>query len=75
MDKIQKLFNELNKYDRDFLIGIINDLLENKEGLDVAKIKNTDFYRVRKGRFRIIFHREDGIVIDSIKIRNENTYK
>ncbi len=75
MDKIQKLFNKLDRDERDFLMEIINDLLENKEGLDVAKIKNTNFYRVRKGRFRIIFHREDAIVIDSIKIRNENTYK
>ena len=49
---------------------------EAKKKLNIKKLQNSDFYRVRKGRFRIIFHIEKKtVVIDSIKLRNENTYK
>jgi mRNA-degrading endonuclease RelE of RelBE toxin-antitoxin system len=44
--------------------------------MDIKKIKGTDFLRLRKGRFRIIFHyNKNNVIIDSVKIRNENTYK
>ena len=44
--------------------------------LKPTKLQGLDLYRIRKGNFRIIFHNENGvIVIDSIKMRSENTYK
>ena len=79
MDKIEKLLRKISKSDRDRLLQIINLLLEGKKaGLNIQKVKNTDFYRLRSGRFRIIFHlqgKNKEIVIDSVKLRNENTYR
>ncbi len=79
MDKIEKLLRKISKSDRKRLLEIINLLLEGKKaGLNIQKIKNTDFYRLRSGRFRIIFHldgQNKEVVVDSIKLRNENTYK
>jgi mRNA-degrading endonuclease RelE of RelBE toxin-antitoxin system len=79
MDKIEKLLRKISKKSREKLFIIIEKLLkkENKS-LNIKKLKGTSFYRLRSGRFRIIFHYEGKnreIVIDSIKIRNENTYK
>ena len=77
MDKIEKLLRKITKKQREFLLGIIEKLLNGKnEGLDIKKLKDTDFYRLRSGRFRIIYHKENKeIIIDAIKIRDENTYK
>ena len=77
MDKLKKLLQRISVKDRQMLLVIVNQLLQNKlSGLNIIKIKNTDFLRLRKGKFRIIFHNENGdIVIDSIRLRNKNTYK
>ncbi len=77
MDKIEKLLRKISKKQRENLLSIIEKLLNNnKKGLDIKKIKKTDFYRLRAGRFRIIYHKEDKeIVVDSIKLRDESTYK
>ncbi|MBU0596712.1 type II toxin-antitoxin system RelE/ParE family toxin [Patescibacteria group bacterium] len=77
MDKIEKLLRKISKKQREFLLGVIKKLLSGKnEGLDIKKLKDTDFYRLRSGRFRIIFHKENNeIIIDGIKLRDENTYK
>jgi len=79
MDKIKKLLRKIGKKDRQRLLSIINILLsDSRKQLDIIKIKNTDFYRVRSGRFRILFHYEKGtkdIVIDSVKLRDKDTYK
>ena len=77
MDKIEKLLRKISKKQREFLLGVIKKLLSGKnEGLDIKKLKDTDFYRLRSGRFRIIYHKENKeIIIDSIKLRDENTYK
>lgn len=77
MDKIGKLFRKINKKDRKKLLNIITDLVSGSiKGLNVQKIKNTDFYRLKSGRFRIIFHfHNKEIIIDSIKLRNKTTYK
>lgn len=77
MDKIEKLLRKISKKQREYLLRIIEKLLsDNKKGLDIKKLKNTDFYRLRSGRFRIIFHKENKeIIIDGIKLRDENTYK
>ncbi len=78
MDHIAKLFKKISKKDRDILRELVLLLQDSKERkkLSIKKLQNSDFYRVRKGRFRIIFHIEKKcVVIDSIKLRNENTYK
>lgn len=77
MDKIEKLLRRINKKDRRKLLDIITDLVNgNTKSLNVQKIKNTDFYRLKSGRFRIIFHfHNKEIIIDSIKLRNKTTYK
>ena len=79
MDKIEKLFRKISQKSREQLLLVISKLLSGqKAGLNIKKLKGTDFFRLRSGRFRIIFHYEDNskeIIIDSIKLRDENTYK
>lgn len=77
MDKIQKLLRKISIKDRKKLLMIIEKLAVGQiSGFDVKKIINTDFYRLRSGRFRIIFHKDKNeIIIDGIKLRNEKTYK
>ncbi|HAO52278.1 TPA: hypothetical protein DCQ85_02305 [Candidatus Magasanikbacteria bacterium] len=79
MDKIEKLLRKISQKSREQLLLVISKLLSGqKTGLNIKKLKGTDFFRLRSGRFRIIFHYEDNskeIIIDSIKLRDENTYK
>ena len=77
MDKIQKLLRKISKKDRERLLELVEKLLGgDKKGLNIKKVTNSEFYRLRFSRFRIIFHKEDkNIIIDSIKLRNEKTYK
>ncbi len=78
MDKKEKLFRKISTKDRLLLSKIISQLTEgNNTGLNIAKVKDTDFLKLRKGNFRIIFHYEKGktLVIDSIRLRNEKTYR
>jgi len=79
MDKIEKLFRKISRSDREKLLKIIKQLVKGDlQNLNVKKIRNTNFYRIRSGRYRIIFHYEPGTkgaVIDSIKLRDEKTYK
>ena len=76
MDKIEKLLRKISNKDRERLSKIIDKLLRGeKKNLDIKKIKDAEFYRLRSGRFRIIFHKEEkDIIIDSIKLRDKNTY-
>ncbi len=77
MNKIEKLLRKISKKDREALLCVIEELLTEKDiqHLKPIKLETLELYRIRKGNFRIIFHKENGmIVIDSIKIRNENTY-
>ena len=75
--KIEKLLSKINPKDRQWLLSLVEKIVaQDKKVLRIEKIKNTDFYRVRTGHFRLIFHYEKGeAIIDSIKIRNEKTYK
>jgi mRNA-degrading endonuclease RelE of RelBE toxin-antitoxin system len=77
MNEIEKLLGKISGKDRILLQNIISDLLSNKNSLNINKLKDSDFYRLRKGKFRIIFHynSKKEIIIDSIRIRRENTYK
>lgn len=80
MNKIEKLFRKISKKDRDSLLSILELIMSGKtKSLDLIKLKDTDMYRVRHMDYmdyRIIFHYENKeVVVDSIKLRNENTYK
>lgn len=79
MDKIEKLLRKVSLQDRERLLIIVEKLISGKtKDLNIKKLKGTDFYRLRKGKFRIIFHKESKnreVVIDSIKLRNERTYR
>lgn len=79
MEKIEKLFRKISKKDRVKLLALINKLLDRNKStnLEMEKLKDSDFYKIRQGDFRIIFHYESDneVIIDSIKLRNEKTYK
>ncbi len=78
MDRISKLFKKISKKERKMLEILIWDIqdVQKRDILNIKKLKNSDFYRVRKSRFRIIFHIEESdVVVDSVTLRNEKTYK
>ncbi len=76
MNKIEKLLLKVSEKDRKNLLKVLEAIISGDQNLKIIKIKNTDFFRLRFKKFRIIFHKENNeIIIDSIKLRNENTYK
>jgi len=77
MDTIEKLLRKINRQDRQRLLDITEELVQGEtKGLNIKKITNSDFCRLRSGRFRIIFHHEKKeVIIDSIKLRDKNTYR
>ena len=78
MDKIEKLFRKISKKNRTALLIISKALKKSPQSLSrhITKVKDSDFYRLKKGKFRIIFHYEKKeVIIDSILLRNEKTYK
>lgn len=78
MNKIEKLLRKISKKDRDALLKIVEEIIIGKDisHLKPIKLEGLELYRIRKGNFRIIFHKENNsIIIDSIRMRNENTYK
>lgn len=78
MDKLAKLLQKITKKERQAIKQLIV-LLKQKQftGLDIVKIKSSDYYCLRKGRFRIIFYFDhiNRVVIKKVQIRNEKTYK
>ena len=77
MNKIAKLLKRIGEKDRRAALAALEKLSdgEQRESLDIKKIEDTNFLRVRQGKFRIIFHYDKGsAVVDSIKMRSENTY-
>ncbi len=78
MREIEKLLRKISRKNRETLLMLVEALIgKDHKGLIVKKLKGSDFYRVRKGSFRVIFHYNNNgdIVIDSIRLRNEKTYK
>ncbi|MCX6735823.1 MAG: hypothetical protein NTZ13_01950 [Candidatus Parcubacteria bacterium] len=77
MKEIEKLLRKISAKERAGLLAFLEQLsVKNEHGnLDVKKLKGSDLFRARKGNFRIIFHYEEKeITIDSIRLRNDNTY-
>ena len=76
MDKIKKLLKKISKDDRARLLVLVDKIVNKDKGVKIQKIQGTQFYRVRSGKFRIIFHYEGkDSVIDNIRMRSEDTYK
>lgn len=72
MNKIEKFLRKISKKDRGRLLEIVEMLDRGDKALKFEKIKNTDFFRFRSGKFRIIFHKEgNNLIIDGIRMRNE----
>ena len=78
MDKIAKALQSLSPKERqlikDILLKIKSDSLR---GFDLKKLKNhDDIFRIRKGKLRIIFKRQDDgqYFILAIERRSDNTY-
>lgn len=76
MNKIEKLLLKISEKDRINLLRVLGIIVSGGDNLKIKKIQNTDFFRARFQQFRIIYHKEnEEVIIDSIKLRNENTYK
>ncbi len=77
MNKIEKLLRKISKKDREKLLKLLTYILSGgSQKLKIIKSHNPDFFRLRYGNFRIIFHKQNKeIIIDSIKLRNNKTYK
>jgi mRNA-degrading endonuclease RelE of RelBE toxin-antitoxin system len=76
MDELQKLFRKITKREREQLIQYAIELENDPESFGFIKLKGSDFYRARKGRWRFIFHYEGkDVVIDNIRLRDEKTYR
>lgn len=78
MNDIEKLFRKIGKKERTLLFGIVQALLsKDHNGLVIKKLEQSDFYRLRKGNFRIIFHYDKAgeIIIDAVRLKGEDTYK
>ena len=78
MNETEKLLRKITKHERDELLALIDSLNIKAELslLHPSKLKGSDLYRIRKGKFRIIFHFENNkAIIDSVRFRNEKTYR
>ena len=78
MRELEKLLRKISKKDRLALREEISLLVQKKHQLlNIKKIQGSDFYRSRKGNFRIIFHydKTQKVVIDSVRVKGEDTYK
>lgn len=78
MNDIEKLFRKISKKERTLLFGIIETLLKkDHKGLLIKKLEQSDFYRLRKGNVRIIFHHSNTgeIIIDAVRLKGEDAYK
>lgn len=77
MNKIEKLFRKISKKERTLLKELIKSIECKDKNLTIKKLTGGDFYRIRKRMFRIIFHYDTSgnVVIDSVRIKNEKTYK
>ena len=77
MNKIQKLFKKLSLSEKEEMLHILSLLAaDSLIGLSIKKVVGTDYWRIRTGKYRILFKKEsDENVVYEIRLRNENTYK
>lgn len=78
MNEIEKLFRKINKKDSLALREEIDSLLQKRcQSSNIKKLQRSDFYRLRKGKFRIIFHYNNSgeVIIDAVRLKGDDTYK
>ncbi len=78
MDAFDKLLRKVSFKDHGLLLEFMKEIkdTEKRKLIDIKKLSGSEFYRARKGKFRVIFHFENGhAVIDSVRFRNEKTYR
>jgi len=78
MDKIVKALQNLSSKERGIIKSILLKIKENSlSGFDLKKLKNCeDIFRIRKGKLRIIFKKQDGgqYSVLTIERRSDKTY-
>ena len=78
MPDLKKLFSKFNKQERKVIESLIETIISLRwDNLDVKKLKgHQNIFRVRKGKIRIIFVKDNkDIFIVTIERRRETTYK
>ena len=77
-DKIKKILAKLTLKEREIVkLLILRIKLDDIEGLNISQLKDhTDLFRVKKGRIRIVYRKNEAKVLNvQIDRRNEKTYK
>jgi mRNA-degrading endonuclease RelE of RelBE toxin-antitoxin system len=78
MDKIAKALKSLSSKERKIIKGILLKIKKGSlSGFDLKKLKNCDdIFRIRKGKLRIIFKKQDDdrYFILTIERRSDKTY-
>ncbi|MCC6639195.1 hypothetical protein IT409_01405 [Candidatus Falkowbacteria bacterium] len=78
MDKIEKILRSLLPQEKKKILSIVTKIKSRSiKGLDVLKLSGRDdVYRVRSGKYRIIFQNinSDEIMILAIEKRSDTTY-
>ena len=79
MDEIEKLLRKVKRKDRERLLEALDSLQRGQiEHLSIKRLAGSRFFRVRIGNFRILFSldtQKNTLVIESIRLRNEGTYR
>ncbi len=78
MPDLKKLLSRFNKEERSIIESLIAKIISLDWGnLDIKKLKGyQNFFRVRKGKLRIIYRLHNvEVVILSIERRSDKTYK
>ena len=78
MDKTQKFLKKLSRTEQKEMIDVLELIFSNKtKDLDIKKLTGyKDIYRVRSGKIRVIFRRQDpDINILEISRRSDKTYR
>ena len=78
MDKIEKALNKFSQKEREAIERILRKVKKSDlKNLDVRKLKKKDnIFRVRRGKIRIIYYKQNNrINILTIERRSETTYK
>ena len=78
MRELEKLLIKISKKDQLVLREEIGLFVQKKHQLlNIKKLQGSDFYRSRKGNFRIIFHYDESqkVIVDSVRLKGEDTYK
>jgi len=78
MPDLKKLLSKFNKQEREVIESLIETIISLRwDNLDVKKLKgHQNIFRVRKGKIRIIFAKDNkDIFIIIIERRREDTYK